>query len=182
MTTILTSVTFLLLQISSVYSMPNHLSEKSILSPIYPIFPLFFKYSNKQIKDNILLFIIHIPKVSSRSSASISTLHTLLIPYLNLIPLLHPIFPLNQIQFPRTLRIHLFLHLFHLAGASFHHLRRRSLPVQDSLQRLQLVSQTLQLRGPLIHRFLHFAHHHIDSLHLRFELCVQFRCRLFSTC
>ena len=148
----------------------------------FAYFLLYFKYSNKQIKDNILLSIIHIPKASSRSSASISTLHTLLTPYLNLIPLLHPIFPLNQLQSPRILRIHLFLHLFHLAGASFHHLRRRSFPVQASLQRFQLVSQTLQLRGPFIHRFLHFAHHHIDSLHLRFELCVQFRCRLFSTC
>ena len=50
----LTSVTFLLVHVISVYSMPNHLSEKSILSPIYPIFlclfPFFFKYSHKQIK------------------------------------------------------------------------------------------------------------------------------------
>ena len=40
----LTSVTFLLVHVISVYSMPNHLSEKSILSPIYPIFLCLFPF------------------------------------------------------------------------------------------------------------------------------------------
>ena len=97
MTTTWLASHFCLCMSSQFIQCPIICAEKTILSPIYPIFlclfPFFFKYSHKQIKRiNYNLDYSYPESEFKVICINFYTPHPSLIPYLNLIPLLHPFF------------------------------------------------------------------------------------------